>query len=563
MLRAFRAFVWLRWRIFINALERTSARDTLERLSVATEKLGPILSLVLLIPSAAGLFLLGIIGGFGLGIPSWRIPVALVRYFLLFATVMTVFGPIVLSSRDGGNVVRFLLLPIRRLALYIAQMAGAFADPWILLTTPVLVGVPIGALVGGHPVIAALTLVAGVGMLLVIVGLTSLTSTIIHLLLRNRRRGDLVMLFVVLILPMIGLVPAMLGTDHAIRERGRHPPHQTNGGDTPTMLSRAARGAFHVSPSELYHGVGVASASDPRAAIGPLAGLAAMALLIQFTGFVAFKRMLDMPVSLGARRGAALGGLWSRRIPGLSSSASAVAFTQLRLAMRTPRGRSILAGPLLIFTAFAVMIYRSGFISIPGLPINGGLGLATFGCFVCLFSILPLAMNQFAIDKAGFTRYMLSPLSVGELLIGKAVGNALIGVGPAAFCFIVAALVFRGGNPALWLALFFSMISTYVLVAPAAAALSATFPRTVDLNSIGHASNAHQAAALLGLVSFFVSAAPCAILVLIATRLLHQPSLAPVFVGVWCALALVIARLLFGPVRKLVASRCEALAQYY
>jgi hypothetical protein len=182
---------------------------------------------------------------------------------------------------------------------------------------------------------------------------------------------------------------------------------------------------------------------------------------------------------------------------------------------------------------------------------------------VSLFSILPLAMNQFAIDKAGFTRYMLSPLSVGELVQGKAVGNAMIGGGPAAFCFVIAALVFRGGNPSLWLALFLSMIATYVIVAPAAAALSATFPRTVDLNSIGHASNAHQAAALLGLVSFFVGAAPCAVLVLIATRLLHQPSLAPLFVAVWCALALLIARLLFGPVRKLVAARCEALAQYY
>ena len=562
MVRALRAFVWLRWRVFINALERTTARDTLERLSVATEKLGPILTLVLLIPSATGLFLFGMIGGFGLGVPSWRIPVALVRYFLLFATVMTVFGPIVLSSRDAGNVVRFLLLPIRRLALYIAQMAGAFADPWILLTTPVLIGVPLGALVGGHPVIAALTLVAGIGMLLVVVGLTSLTSTIIHLLLRNRRRGDLVMLFVVLILPLIGLIPAMLGTDHAFRERGRRQAHQSRGSDAPTMVSRAAQQAFRVSPSELYHDVGVAAAADPRAAIGPLAGLGALAFIIQFGGFVAFKRMLDMPVSLGARRGAALGGLWGRRIPGLSASASAVAFTQLRLAMRTPRGRSILAGPILIFMAFAVMFYRSGIVSTP-LPVSGGLGLATFGCFVCLFSILPLAMNQFAIDKAGFTRYMLSPVSVGELLQGKAVGNALIGGGPAAFCFVVAALVFRGGHPSLWLALFLSMIATYVLVAPAAAALSATFPRTVDLNSIGHASNAHQAAALLGLLAFFVAAAPCAVLVLVATGLLHRPSLAPIFLAVWCALALVIARLLFGPVRKLVAARCEALAQYY
>ena len=72
------------------------------------------------------------------------------------------------------------------------------------------------------------------------------------------------------------------------------------------------------------------------------------------------------------------------------------------------------------------MVYRSGGLSFPGLPIDSGLSLATFGCFVCLFSILPLAMNQFAIDKAGFTRYMLSPLSIRELLQGKAVGNALI-----------------------------------------------------------------------------------------------------------------------------------------
>ena len=33
MLRIFRAFVWMRWRVFINSLERTAARDTLERFS--------------------------------------------------------------------------------------------------------------------------------------------------------------------------------------------------------------------------------------------------------------------------------------------------------------------------------------------------------------------------------------------------------------------------------------------------------------------------------------------------------------------------------------------------
>jgi hypothetical protein len=317
------------------------------------------------------------------------------------------------------------------------------------------------------------------------------------------------------------------------------------------------------APSEMYRRAAIAAAASPLDAAVPLGSLALIAAAVQAAGFGVYRRVLDMPVSLGTRRAGAFGGLWNRVVPRLTPGASAVALTQLRLGLRTPRGRASMVTPLLMCLVFGAVIYRGVGVPIPGLDTRNGIGLAVVGLIVSILALLPLAMNQFAIDKAGFTRYMLSPLSVGELLIGKAVGNALIGVGPAAFCFIVAALVFRGGNPALWLALFFSMISTYVLVAPAAAALSATFPRTVDLNSIGHASNAHQAAALLGLVSFFVSAAPCAILVLIATRLLHQPSLAPVFVGVWCALALVIARLLFGPVRKLVASRCEALAQYY
>ena len=44
MLRILRAFAWLRWRMLVNSLERTGARDTLERFSLAIEKLGPIMA---------------------------------------------------------------------------------------------------------------------------------------------------------------------------------------------------------------------------------------------------------------------------------------------------------------------------------------------------------------------------------------------------------------------------------------------------------------------------------------------------------------------------------------
>ena len=117
------------------------------------------------------------------------------------------------------------------------------------------------------------------------------------------------MLFVVLVLPLIGLLPPMLGSDRAFHARDRRQARQARN-DSPSLVQRAAHGAFRLSPSELHHSVGVESAVNPRAALLPLAGLAAMAFMVQLVGFVAFKRMLDMPVSLGTRRGSALGGLW-------------------------------------------------------------------------------------------------------------------------------------------------------------------------------------------------------------------------------------------------------------
>jgi hypothetical protein len=185
------------------------------------------------------------------------------------------------------------------------------------------------------------------------------------------------------------------------------------------------------------------------------------------------------------------------------------------------------------------------------------------GCFAGILGLIPLSMNQFAIDKAGFTRYMLSPFGIDDLLVGKAVGNALITALPMIFCFLLPALILPGGSLALWLALALALIATYVLLAPTSAALSAVFPKTVDLNSIGSASNAHQAATLLGMLAFLMSAAPSALLAFVAIGWLHRPQLAPLFLLAWCALAFGIAFVLFIPVRRLVASRCETLAQYY
>ena len=56
----------MRWRLLVNSLERTGARDRLERLSLAIDQVGPIIALVLLAPSAIGLAALGGYAGYWL-----------------------------------------------------------------------------------------------------------------------------------------------------------------------------------------------------------------------------------------------------------------------------------------------------------------------------------------------------------------------------------------------------------------------------------------------------------------------------------------------------------------
>jgi hypothetical protein len=330
----------------------------------------------------------------------------------------------------------------------------------------------------------------------------------------------------------------------------------------PAWTRTVAAGALELHPAQMFvEGTRASVSGDAGRAAASLAGLAAITAVLHGLGLLAFRRVLDSPGSSGARRGAAVRPAWGRRIPGLTTGASAVALGQVRLALRTPRGRSILLSPLMMLAIFGVMIYRgSGTMDFGPFHFDGGLSLATFASAVSLLAILPIAMNQFAVDGAGLTMTLLSPLSDRELLAGKAAGNGLIALAPLLLSMAVPLLVFRSGSPALWLALPIGLLSVYLLVAPVAAICSATFPRAVDMNSIGRGSNAHGAAGLIGLLSFLGAAVPAVLLVLLATRVVERPLLAPVFLAAWCVVAYGIGRLLFFPASRIFAARRENLA---
>ena len=565
ILRVLGAFGWLRWRILLNSLERRGSRDVIERLSGAFEQLVPVIAAVVMIPSVLALAAAGAFAGWSLGHGEGRVYLFDVLRVLLFgASVVAIVGPILLPAGERTNAVRLLLLPIPRALLYVAQSMSALADPWIVLAGAVVLAIPVGLAAAGAVQGAALALLGGVLLLGALTGLALLVTSVMHMVVRNRRRGEMLTLIVVLVLPALALLPSLLGGERqrarTNRDAAQSQPAPRDGGPPAwwTTIERAGRA---VAPSELY-AAAARAASDARyreAAI-PLAALAAGTLVLHALAFAAFVHLWGSPGVIGAgqARAGARTVMW--QLPGLAPETSAIALNQLRLALRTPRGRSIVLSPAIVFAMFAAMMWRGqtgmqfGFISL-----ESGLGLAAFGSFVALISILPFAMNQFAIDRAGLTLVMLGPVDTPSLLRGKAIGNALIAAIPATFCILASLALFPGGHPALWLSVPLGLTAIYLLASPAAAALSAMFPRAVDLNSIGRGSNAHGAAGLLGTLIFFAAGVPVLLLTLLATRGVERPALAPVFLLVWAAMCAGIAILLFRGAAALFESRRENL----
>lgn len=562
MIAILRAFAWLRWRMFINSLEQTGSRDLLERFSLAIEKLGPILAAVLLIPSGLTLASLGAACGYALAAGDTQSLLAQAPRYLLFAVpLLSVVGPLLLPAGDRSNPVRMLLLPIGRRTLYVAQSAAALGDVWVVLMLPLVLSIPIGLAAGGAPGAAAVALVAGGVLVLVVVAISSATTSILHLAVRDRRRGELLALLFLLFIPMVGMLPTMIQTEPGSGHVQTAPP----GGDAGASpwTTRAGRRAVSLYPTELYTRATHAAASR---AYGPaarmLGALAVGALLLNVLGLYVFRNVLESPGATGARRRGRTRPTRARRLPWLSQGASAVALAQFRLALRTPRGRAILLSPVALVFVLVVLdrqdIPAFGF---EGLASDPGLVIACFASFLCLLSILPIALNQFAVDRAGLTRVLLSPLSDRDYLRGKAAGNGLIAAPPVLFCIAVSFIALSGQRSIVgWLGLPPALLSIYFIVAPAAATFSAMFPRVVDLNSIGRGSNAHGLSGLLGVLAFLAAGIPSVAIAAAGTLWFHRPGLTLAALCAWCVLSFFLGRLLFVPARRIFSARRENLA---
>ena len=552
MIRILRAFAWMRWRVLLNSLERTGvarhARAPVDgRRADRPDHGAPD-------PGACPARALGAQRDRGL---RCRVGVGYGCH-VSGAAVRRARGHAARRDRSAGhpgveraNPVRLLLLPIPRAVLYVAQAAGALTDPWTLILLPPAVFLPLGLLAGGAPLTSAVALLAGLLLVLVVVGLSTLTASLAQLVLRDRRRGELVALVFIVVMPFLSILSNGILAKSATPKRQGVPV-----ASAVTPARRAFQAAVLLLPSEQYVGA-VRSQPGAAAGMGSLGLLALTAIAVHGLGILAFRRLLASP-GIVSRRRQSRATRAGRRLPGLSPAASAVATAHLRLGVRTTRGRSALISPVMILVVLSVASMQAS--NVFGGLTRNGIGTTLIASLFSVMAILPLAMNQFAIDGPGLTLELLSPVSDDDLLKGKGVANVLLALGPALLSVGLAALFFRSGPVPLWISLVLGLVATHIAVAPAAAVASILFPRHVDLNSVGRASNAHGVATWIGLGGFAASIAPPLALVALAVLVLKRPWLAPALVLGWCLVAFGITSLLFRPVRGLLAKRRENLS---
>jgi hypothetical protein len=510
MLRHLRAFAWLRWTILRNSMTKRSRRDSLENLSGIGAVLVPILLVLLVLPVSVALFIAAFFGGRFVGTdPEAQEGVlAVSRFLLLLLTLAVLLAPLVRSGMGQGlNLGRILLLPIRIRVLHLTETVSAMADPWILVVLPALAALPAGMLAAGEGAGALCMLSCGVSFAVALACLGALVSFGSALLFRHRKRGELISLVLFSALSCAAFVPTLVAT--FLEEDGEQGASKRRE-EQMTRLVRTFPVYGQFLPSEQYaRALYLASEGNVAGAGVSVTTLAGSAGLLYWLSTLAYRRLLEQPETGSRKRGDSNAVVRTYRLPGFSTATSAMALLQLRVAMRTIRIKSALfLTPLMLLLLYLLFTRRLD-LEIPAW-LAGELGpaLAHAGILLGLLTLQPLWFNQFATDREGLSLLFSSPLSNRQIVEGKALACGMLFATFFLLCLVACLIVFPGGSPFLWLAAVANALSSFLLMSPLAAALSALLPRAADLNRMGSKGNAHPLAGLVASLASLAVLAP-------------------------------------------------------
>ncbi len=555
MIRQLRAFAWLRWRLLLNGVRGARRRDTLEQISRVLALAAPIAIVVFSLGSVIALSIGGFIAGRTLagGSDISDIVLLIVRAALAGQLVVVVLMPMGIGTQSPSKFARLLLLPIHRRVLHFVEVLSGFADPWIFVVAPGLFMLVAGLAAGGALSAVPVMLLAGAGLLAVLLSLGALVSFLTSWVMRDRRRAEWTTLLFVVGISIAGLLPHILGTDLARRSREATAKGRDRPGFSVARIEEALPPWTKVLPSEMYGSA--LSARTHAASYAWVAGLWIEAALVYLLSGLVHRRLLYSSEGQSRRRAdARLAAL--PRLPLLSTAASAVAIVQFRTGIRSVRGRLavLLPGPMMGLLALVLARAPEEASWIAAISDNGHLVFGASLIFA-IYALQPFLMNQFASDRAGFTLQMLLPVSVRELVWGKTVGMFGMFMAAAVLSLLVTGLGTGGGSPLLWMAVLVAGTATFFTLTPVAALMSAMFPVASDLSKTGSGGNPHGAAMLVGTFLVLIAAAPPGLILLFGPRFSGMATLGASFA--WAMAVAVVVVPLLALAANVVTARRE------
>ena len=573
MIRALRAFLWMRWRLAANGVAGPRGGDALDRISSGTHALGRWLLLLLLAPSAAslavGVYLLGTSVARERGVTDWWAgwPWLSLRVLLFAATLALFLAPLVWSLRGiGVGMSRLLLLPIGRRTLHALQLVGGFADPWLALLIPALFALPCGLAAAGDRTAALATLAATLLLLPTLVALAACAATGCALLFRRRRRAEAVTLLLAVALSIGGVFVAVVSLEIDRAGDGeRVATGMSAGAPSASVVEQRLPAALGFLPTELYASVVERSlARDGRGAARALGGLGLWCAGLGFASWLLFLRSIESPEGGGRRPGAGRLGFSGTRRLGLDGPSAAIAEAMVRTALRSVRGRIAVFGN---FVSLAALIAVFRLMETTSdveweLTSSQGFGLlaGAAGLAFTLLALLPILFNQFGVDGHGTLLHLLLPMEPRSIVRGKLVGGAALAALSAGLCLAVSMVLAPYGDLLAWGALLVAGSAAYVGAAPVGVLLSSTFPRAADLSRLGRAGNPHWIAGALGALTLLALIALNATTV-VAGHALGGSAGALGAAALTLAVSFGVSRFVLGAAARVFASRVESIGR--
>jgi ABC-2 type transport system permease protein len=473
-----RAFLWLRWRLFINQFKRAGVGNL-----VALALLIPIL-----LPLAPAMFVgFLLVGAFALAEASPAVVLyvwdGLVVTFL-FCWCIGVLTE--LQRSEALSLEKFLHLPVSLRGVFLINYLSSLLSLNLLMFVPAMVGLTLGlALSKGLDMLLLFPLVAA--FLLMVTAVTYHFQGWLASLMVNKRRRRTIIVVVTMSFVLLAQVPNLVNVMQPWKPQERialNEQHAKDMSDLYQLLEKqkievgeynqrqeklkrvfqsqqkemnqeiqrqvewiAALVNLVLPPGWLPLGAESLAAGSVWPVLPCMMGMALIGTASLWRSYRTTLRMYTGQFTSGkkhaaAKMPAAVGtaavGLLEKEIPWVSEPTAVIALASFRSLMRAPEAKMMLLSPIILVGVFGVLFLTNPTESLP----EAVRPLVSFGGMaMVLFGMVQFVGNQFGFDRSGFRVFVLSAVPRRDILLGKNLAFAPVGLGMGLVVAVVVGVI--------------------------------------------------------------------------------------------------------------------------